>query len=93
MIKFISEPTNLLTAVSGLYLGLTLFYIGILIANYYNQEKFKIQFKNIFAIFCLLIIGYITTLFFDTFAVITVTTMIVIILIASIYVQILMKNH
>ena len=92
-LKFISEPTNLLTAASGLYLGLTLFYIGVLIANYYNPTTFKIYFKNIFLIFCILAIGFIISLLFNNFATIAITTAIVTTLIAAIYVHILIKNN
>lgn len=68
-LKFIYQAdANMTFAISSLYLGVLLFYIGIFIANKYNKEKLKFNKYEIGLILLTTVIGYgisISTLSFE----------------------------
>lgn len=78
-LKFISEPeAHSDFSVGCLYLGLILFYIGLIIANYYNKIKVT---KDVIACFVITtLLGLVFSLWEPTFALIVVTITIVVLI-------------
>ncbi|MBD5807509.1 low temperature requirement protein A [Limosilactobacillus walteri] len=78
-LKFISEPeAHSDFSVGCLYLGLILFYIGLIIANYYNKIKVT---KDVIACFVITtLLGLVFSLWKPTFTLIVVTITIVVLI-------------
>ncbi|WP_282806168.1 low temperature requirement protein A [Lactobacillus isalae] len=77
-LKFINErEANTVFAISALYGGIFLFYLGIAAALHYNLEKFRNQKTLTLLTLLITVVGYILCLFFPSFGLITVITMII----------------
>lgn len=78
-LKFISEKgANMFFALSCLYGGILLFYLGLTVAIHYNQPQFRqIRPVNVIAYFVTLIAGYVICLAINSLWLITLCTAIV----------------
>ncbi|WP_251717610.1 low temperature requirement protein A [Lactobacillus agrestimuris] len=89
-LKFISEEkADMIFAISCLYGGMLLFYIGLTISNHYNQKKYQKQTSITLTYLISLIVGYIILIMNPTFSLITIITTIVVILNAAMKVSLL----
>lgn len=93
-LKFINEKdANMFFAVSCLYSGMLLFYIGLWIATRYNKARFqKIGALDNIGMLITLLAGYIVSLLFPSFDLIVIMATIVSFLNAAIKVKLLLTN-
>lgn len=92
-LKFISDPdANPTFAITFLYLGIGLFYVGLALANYYNQTHLRVTWlvKGNFVLTTLL--GYGVSLVAHQFTVITVVVAVVVVVNAAVLVRFLDRH-
>ncbi|MBB1078475.1 low temperature requirement protein A [Limosilactobacillus sp. STM2_1] len=89
-LKFINEPAAKMPfAISVLYFGIGLFYIGLAIANYYNYPHLQVNWLIRISFILTVLLGYGISLNIGQFNAITVIAAIVIIVNAGVLVQFL----
>lgn len=93
-LKFISEKeANSIFAISCLYGGMLLFYIGLTIAVHYNKPKYgKINLINLFTFIISLLVGYIICLSLSSLMVIALVTALISVLNAGMKVRLLYQD-
>ncbi|GGI62293.1 low temperature requirement protein A [Limosilactobacillus caviae] len=92
-LKFINEPeANVIFAITVLYLGVILFYIGLAIADYYNQPQLHVGWPVRLVFTSTTIIGYVLVLIFNQLNVIALVTAVVIVMNAVVLVKFLINR-
>lgn len=92
-LRFIHEPeANHVFAVSFLYVGIALFYIGLDIANYYNQRHLRVSPVVKGAFIAVTLAGYLVSLTSHEFALLTLVAALVTVINAGMLVRFLIKQ-
>lgn len=92
-LKFINEPeANATFAVTVLYLGIALFYIGLAIANYYNQKHLKTNQHVKLAFIISTIVGYGLSLMNSQILFVSLVAVLVIVMNAGVLVHFLTQR-
>ncbi|TSO25504.1 low temperature requirement protein A [Lactobacillus sp. LL6] len=79
-LKFIhEEEANSIFAVSCLYCGMLLTYLGLLIASHYNKKIYPLKLKTVLIFLLTVLFGYGICIYNSSFEVITITTCLVVI--------------
>lgn len=74
-LNFIHESeANAIFSITCLYVGIALFYIGIVIASYYNKTTLKLENYVVVAFIVVTLMGYFTSMCFATFSIIAGVT-------------------
>lgn len=93
-LKFINEPEADQTfAISFLYLGMALFYLGLALANHYNHRHLVVTTPIRICFVLSTLVGYVLSLLFPSFATVTLVAAVVVVLNAGVLVNFLTRRQ